>query len=168
MLDPKLTEKVVLVTGTNNPHGIGAAIAQAFGAQGAKVFLHYFRWTPGSGADSLSRADNSPGESFYYYQQTKSIDEVLERVRESGAQVAALEADLADPAAITKLFDGAEATLGPVEILVDNAACWEADTSSLPAPTCRISSWNCGRIARRASIRRCLIEYLPLIPARLP
>ena len=114
--------------GRTIPTGIGAAIAQAFGAQGAKVFLHYFRWTPGSGADSLSRADNSPGESFYYYQQTKSIDEVLERVRESGAQVAALEADLADPAAITKLFDGAEATLGPVEILVDNAARWEADT----------------------------------------
>lgn len=128
LLDPKLRQKVALVTGTNNPHGIGAAIAQAFGEQGAKVFLHYFRWTPRSGADFQSRADSSPGESFYYSQQTKSIDEVLEGVRESGAQVAALEADLADPAAINTLFDGAEATLGPVEVLVNNAAHWEADT----------------------------------------
>ena len=116
------------MTGTNNPHGIGAAVAQAFAVQGAKVFLHYFRWTPQSRADSNSKESRSPGEAFYYSQQTKSIDEVLERVRESGAQVATLETDLADPALIKTLFDQAEATLGPVEVLVNNAAYWEADT----------------------------------------
>ena len=36
MLDPGLKDKVVLVTGANNPHGIGAAVARAFGAQGAR------------------------------------------------------------------------------------------------------------------------------------
>jgi 3-oxoacyl-[acyl-carrier protein] reductase len=128
LLDPKLREKVVLVTGTNNPHGVGAAVAQAFGAQGAKVFLHYFRWAPGSGADSQSKVDSSPGESFYYSQQTKSIDEVLERVRECGAQVATLEADLADASVVKTLFDRAEEALGPVEVLVNNAAHWEGDT----------------------------------------
>ena len=128
LLDPKLRDRVALVTGTNNPHGIGAAVAQAFAVQGAKVFLHYFRWTPQSRVDSNSNKSSSPGESFYYSQQTKSIDEVLERVRKSGAQVAALEADVADPAVIKTLFDQAEATLGPVEVLVNNAAYWEADT----------------------------------------
>ena len=128
LLDPKLRDRVALVTGTNNPHGIGAAVAQAFAVQGAKVFLHYFRWTPQSRADSNSKKSSPPGESFYYSQQTKSIDEVLEGLRESGAQVAALEADFADPALIKKLFDQAEATLGPVEVLVNNAAYWETDT----------------------------------------
>ncbi len=39
MIDPKLEGKVVLITGANNPYGIGAAIAHAFAAQGAKVLL---------------------------------------------------------------------------------------------------------------------------------
>lgn len=41
MIDPKIEGKVVLVTGAN--HGIGAATAKGFAAQGAKVFLTYFR-----------------------------------------------------------------------------------------------------------------------------
>ena len=41
MIDPEIEGKVVLVTGAN--HGIGAATAKGFTAQGAKVFLAYFR-----------------------------------------------------------------------------------------------------------------------------
>src|SRR5215472_8189770 len=47
MIDPGLTDKVVLITGANNPYGIGAAIGRAFAAQGSRVFLHFF--APGSG-----------------------------------------------------------------------------------------------------------------------
>jgi NAD(P)-dependent dehydrogenase (short-subunit alcohol dehydrogenase family) len=35
MIDPGLDQKVALVTGGNNPQGIGAAIARVFAAQGA-------------------------------------------------------------------------------------------------------------------------------------
>ena len=38
MIDPGLENKVVLVTGANNPCGIGAATAKAFAAEGARVF----------------------------------------------------------------------------------------------------------------------------------
>jgi len=134
LLDPGLTGKVVLVTGTNNPYGIGAGVARAFAAQGARVFLHYFRQNTRTKADARANVASSPGESFYYSQQIKSIDEVLERVRKSGAQAAALEADLADPSLVKTLFDRAEATLGPVEVLVNNAAYWEGDTF-LPSDT---------------------------------
>ncbi len=40
MIDPGLKEKVVLVTGGNNPFGIGAAIARVFTSHGAQIFIH--------------------------------------------------------------------------------------------------------------------------------
>jgi 3-oxoacyl-[acyl-carrier protein] reductase len=101
MLDPRLRDKVVLVTGANNPHGIGAGIARAFAMEGAKIFLHYFG-------------------------QTSS--DVLDQVRSYGVPACASEADLSDPAAIPRLFEQAEENLGPVEVLVNNAAHWEGDT----------------------------------------
>jgi len=134
MIDPGLREKVVLVTGANNPYGIGAAVAGAFAAQGARVFLHYFRQSHTSVPDAQSSGLTSLGESFYYSQQFKSADEVLERLRSLGVQAYALEADLSDPVVVPMLFDRAEATLGPVEVLVNNAAYWEGDTF-LPSST---------------------------------
>ncbi len=127
MLDPGLKEKVVLVTGANNPYGIGAAVARAFAAQGARLFLHYFRQVDKRIMDGPGTV-NSPGVSFYALQQTKSADEVLERVRELGAQAAAWEADLSDATVVPRLFDQAEAALGPVQVVVNNAAYWEPDT----------------------------------------
>ena len=133
VLDPGLNEKVALITGANNPHGIGAATAHAFVGQGARVFLHYFRQNLLT-VKSQPEPTNSPGASFYNSQQMKSADEVLERLSKSGARASAFEADLSDPTVIPTLFDRAEAELGPVEILVNNAAYWEADTF-LPSST---------------------------------
>lgn len=45
----------------------------------------------------------------------------------------AMEADLADPVVPARLFDQAEASLGPVEILVNNASGWLPNTF-LPEP----------------------------------
>ena len=45
-----------------------------------------------------------------------------------GVEAHAWEADLADVSSIPLLYDRAEHLLGPVEIVVNNAAAWEADT----------------------------------------
>ena len=43
MIDYGIKGKVALITGANNPQGIGAATAFAFAQQGAKVVLVYKR-----------------------------------------------------------------------------------------------------------------------------
>lgn len=74
-----------------------------------------------------------PGEPFYMAQQAKDVEPLLAELRAAGVRAAALEGDLADRATAPAVFDGAEATLGPVEVLVNNAAYWEADTFVPPA-----------------------------------
>src|SRR5262245_35546889 len=103
MIDTGLENKVVLVTGANNPYGIGAGAAKAFAAQGASIGLHYFRASREPSASSPEVIVNeaaSPGEAFYYAQQAKAPDEVLQAIRDLGAQAQAWEADLSDSTAI--------------------------------------------------------------------
>ncbi len=127
MIDPGLNGKVVLITGANNPHGIGAAIARAFAVQGAKVFLHYFVLQKTGGAGSSPSSDQ-PGESFYLAQSRQNADQVLADLHRLGAEADALEGDLSDPEFIPLLLDAAYGRFGGVDILVNNAAGWQADT----------------------------------------
>ena len=133
MIDPGLQDKVVLVTGANNPSGIGAAAARAFAAQGARVFLHGYSqgWKGGRSAERDSIKDaHTPGEAFYNRQGTRPLQDTLESL---GAQnESGWEADLSDASVVTELFDRAENVFGSVQILVNNAAYWEGDTF-LPA-----------------------------------
>lgn len=131
MIDTGLRDKVVLITGGNNPLGIGAATAKAFAAQGASVFLHYFR-SPlmGPSGQQAAAADdtNAPGEGLYRLQQTMTADEVVRVIREAGGKVDAWEADLADSLVVPVLFDRAEQSFGHVDMLVNNAAHCDPDT----------------------------------------
>ena len=72
MIDPGLQDRVVLVTGANNPHGIGAAIASEFTRHGARLFLHGYR----EPADIPPASQPEPGLPFYLEQQTKSAGEL--------------------------------------------------------------------------------------------
>jgi 3-oxoacyl-[acyl-carrier protein] reductase len=100
MIDPDLNGRVALVTGANG--GIGVAIARALAAQGAALCLGYF------------------GEP--------RPDPVLEWIADRGGLAVAHAADLGEPGSALALLDRAEDTLGPVSILVNNAAAWTGDT----------------------------------------
>jgi 3-oxoacyl-[acyl-carrier protein] reductase len=118
MLDPGLVGRVALVTGANQ--GIGAATAEALAAQGVAVFLTYLRLDPG--------AVEGDYPAQYGEVRARTADEVVRRIRAAGGTAEAMEADLADPGVPRRLFDRAEEALGPVEILVNNASGWLADT----------------------------------------
>lgn len=130
MIDPGLMGRVALITGGNNPHGIGAATAKAFAAQGAVVLIHFFRQPTDvpEGLAGESGGSGSPGLEYFTAMQAKSADEVVQTIRDQGGRAESWEADLADPAVIPELFDRAEQAFGPVDILVNNAADYEADT----------------------------------------
>jgi 3-oxoacyl-[acyl-carrier protein] reductase len=129
MVNTGLENKVVLVTGAN--HGIGAATATAFAAEGAKVFINYFRLTPeeygGIGQDETREA-KEPGRAFFYGILMRSAEKVIKTIHERGGLCDSWEADLADPDNIPELFDKAEEHFGPVDVLVNNAAHDRFDT----------------------------------------
>jgi 3-oxoacyl-[acyl-carrier protein] reductase len=111
------------VTGAN--HGIGAATAKALAAEGARVFITYFRMIPAVITDTPDEG----GELLYAITRSLSAEMVLRDIRDAGGRAEAWETDLSDPEIIPKLFDRAEKAFdAPVEVVVNNAAYWEPDT----------------------------------------
>ncbi len=120
MIDTQLKDKVILITGAN--HGIGAATAKAFAAQGAKLFISYFR-----NACVLSEAELVKvkaaavgGSELYRANQQRSGEDVAREVVAEGGTAVSLEADLSDTTNIPQLFTQCEAQLGPVDVLINN------------------------------------------------
>jgi citronellol/citronellal dehydrogenase len=97
-----LTGRTALVTGASR--GIGLAIAQRFAAEGATVAVTARTVEPGS----------NPMEG--------SLTETVAEITGAGGQAVAIPADLSRPEERERLVLETEATLGRVDILVNNAA----------------------------------------------
>lgn len=113
----RLTGRIALVTGAN--HGIGAATARTLAACGARVVASYLR---------LEDAPDPGIPERYRHNRAQAADAVVSAIHAAGGEALALEADLRDAQAPARLFDAAEAAFGPVDILVNNATGWHADT----------------------------------------
>ena len=92
--------EVALVTG--GARRIGRAIVERLAGAGYAVAIHH-------------------GDSH------EEADALLETLEAGGAKACLLTADLVDPAAVAGLIPAAEAALGPVTLLVNNAASFVAD-----------------------------------------
>jgi len=88
------TNKVAIVTGASR--GIGAAIAERLAADGFTVVINY--------AGSVGDAEALAG-----------------KIEKAGGRATTTKADVSDPAAVTRMFDAADAAFGGVDVLVNNA-----------------------------------------------
>jgi 3-oxoacyl-[acyl-carrier protein] reductase len=111
------TGHTAIVTGAN--HGIGAASAIALARRGCAVLCTFYR---------LDDPADPGTPQTYRDHRARDASAVVTRITEDGGTAVAVEADLSDPATPARLFDTAEDLLGPVDILVNNATGWLADS----------------------------------------
>ncbi|OXM65765.1 MULTISPECIES: SDR family NAD(P)-dependent oxidoreductase [Amycolatopsis] len=113
MIETGLRGRTVLVTG--GAGGIGAAISRAFAAEGARVAVHHLA------------EDAPPPEGGEWAHVTPAAEVAVSLARELGG--IAVAADLADPDGPRRLVAEVAERLGPVQVLVNNAAhCETPDT----------------------------------------
>jgi len=117
-----LQGRIALITGAN--HGIGAATARAFAAEGAAVVIHYLDVPSGPPLDL-------PYQPLHVHKGRAAAEALVAEIVAGGGRAVAIAGDLADPSVIPELLDQVEALLGPVDILVNNAAHCEAPDTTL-------------------------------------
>ena len=123
MIDYELQNRVVLVTGANNPQGIGAATVMAFARAGAKVALVYKKLP--RAYDESKTGQN--GTDRYFKANAGDAAQVEQQLMEMNAQYIILEQDISDEAAVKSIYDQVTERFGTVDILVNNAADGDMD-----------------------------------------
>lgn len=118
MIDYGLTDRVVLITGTNNPFGIGAATALAFASQGAKLVLVYKK------VDRLFDPDktNRHGVDRYYAANAGDASWIDDRLTKMNTDHLIIESDISDEEAVKDIYKKVFDKYGKVDVLVNNAA----------------------------------------------
>ena len=118
MLDYGLKNRVAIITGANNPQGIGATTALALAREGAKVVLVYKKILRPFDKDKTDKN----GVDRYYAANAGNADEVEAKLKQMNADYIVLESDISDENEVKRIYSTALANYGRVDILVNNAA----------------------------------------------
>ena len=118
MVDYRLAGKVAIITGANNPWGIGAATALAFAREGTKVVLVYKKVSRPFDAYKMDRN----GVDRYYGANAGSADAVERKLKDMNADYLVIESDISDEDAVKGIYSSAIEEYSRVDILVNNAA----------------------------------------------
>ena len=90
----RLEDKVTVITGASS--GIGRAIALAYAREGARVVVNY-------------------------YKSTDRAQEVVSEIKGFSGQAVAIQADIAEPDAVSRLLNTITSEFGRIDIWVNNA-----------------------------------------------
>ena len=123
MVNYGLQDRVALITGANNPQGIGAATALAFAREGAKVVLVYKRLP--RAYDQSKTAQN--GVDRYFEANAGNADRVETRLREMNADYMVIESDISSEESVKNLYSAVLERYGRIDVLVNNAADGDMD-----------------------------------------
>ena len=123
MVDYGLKGRVALITGANNPQGIGATTAFAFAREGAKVVLVYKRVPRPFDKNKTDRN----GADRYFQANAGNADIVESKLKEMNADYLIIESDISDEEAVKDIYTKALERFGQIDILVNNAADGDMD-----------------------------------------
>ena len=118
MIDYGLKGRVAIITGANNPWGIGATTALAFAREGAKVVLVYKKVFRPFDANKTDRN----GVDRYYGANAGTADAVERKLKDLNADYIVFESDISNEAAVKEIYSAVFKKYGRVDILINNAA----------------------------------------------
>lgn len=123
MVNYGLKNKVAIITGANNPQGIGATTALAFAREGSKVVLVYKK-IPRKFDETKT---DKNGEDRYYKANAGNADVVENKLKEIKADYIILESDISNENAVKEIYSAVIKRFGKIDILVNNAAAGDMD-----------------------------------------